>query len=226
MTWVSPLDPRNAFYGGRTGLAKCYHKAEDNEQILCEDFTSLYPTINKYGTYPTCHLTIIVNPESNSIHNYFGLAKVDLIAPEKLLHPVLPVKLNGKLMFPLCTKCVEDQLDRPWFERTNMCAHTDKERTMKGTWCTPELQKAVEKGYRILKIHEVWHFPEDQQKEGLFTPYVNAWLKYKTEASGWPSHCDTEQEKYEYASDFRVREGIKLDNVAKNPGRNSCRNLC
>ena len=62
MTWVSPLDPRDAFYGGRTGLAKCYHKGEDNEQILYEDFTSLYPTINKYGTYPTGHPTIIVNP--------------------------------------------------------------------------------------------------------------------------------------------------------------------
>ena len=28
-----------------------------------------------------------------------------------------------------------------------------------------ELEKAVEKGYRILKIHEVWHFP--QRKTGL-----------------------------------------------------------
>ena len=73
-------------------------------------------------------------------------------------------------MFPLCKKCVEDRLDRSWFERTNMCAHTDKERTMTSTWCTPELQKTVEKGYHILKIHEVWHFPEGQQKEGLLTP--------------------------------------------------------
>ena len=108
MTWVSPLDPRDAFYGGRTGtgLIKCYHKAEDNEQILYEGFTSLYLTINKYGTHPISHPTIIVNPESNNIRNYFGLAKVDVIAPEKLLHPILPVKPNGKLMFPLCTKCV------------------------------------------------------------------------------------------------------------------------
>ena len=76
----------------------------------------------------------------------------------------------------------------------------------------------MEKGYRILKIHEVWHFPEDQQKEGLFTPYVNTWLKYKTEASSWPSHCDTEGKKDEYVSNFQVRVGIKFDNVAKNPG--------
>ena len=96
---------------------------------------------------------------------------------------------------------------------------------MTGTWCTAELQKAVEKGYRVLKIHEVWHFPEDQQKEGLFTPYVNTLLKYKTEASDWPSHCDTEEKKDESVSDFQAREGIKLDNVAKTQDENSCRNL-
>ena len=66
---------------------------------------------------------------------------------------------------------------------------------MRGTWCTPELQKAVELVYRIIKIHEVWHFPEDQRKEGLFTPYVNTWLKHKTQASGWPDHRDTQEKK-------------------------------
>ena len=117
------------------------------------DFTSLYPTINKYGTYPVGHQQIIVNPESQNIQDYFGIALVDVLATEKLLHPVLPVKLNGKLMFPLCVKCVEEQLERQWYERTNLCQDSDKQRAMTGTWCTPELQKAVEKGYKILKIH-------------------------------------------------------------------------
>ena len=113
MTWVFPLDLRDVFYGRRTGMAKCYHKEEENEQILYKDFTSLYPTNNKYGTYPIGHPQIIVNPESQNIQDYFGIAKVDVLAPEKLLHSVLPVKLNGKLMFPICVKCVEDQLERP-----------------------------------------------------------------------------------------------------------------
>ena len=102
MTWIVPLDPRNALYGGRTGMAKCFHKAEEREQILWEDFTSLYPTINKYGTYPIGHPQILVNPIDQDIYSYFGIAEVDVIAPEKFLQPVLPVKLNGKLMFPLC----------------------------------------------------------------------------------------------------------------------------
>lgn len=32
MTWIEPLDSRNAFYGGRTGMAKCFHQAEDGEK--------------------------------------------------------------------------------------------------------------------------------------------------------------------------------------------------
>lgn len=36
MNWVSPLDPRDAFYGGRTDMAKSYHKAEESEQIIYE----------------------------------------------------------------------------------------------------------------------------------------------------------------------------------------------
>ena len=39
-----------------------------------------------------------------------------------------------------------------------MCTHTDNERMLRGTWATIEIQKAVELGYRVLKIHEVWHF--------------------------------------------------------------------
>ena len=71
MSWVSPLNPRDGFYGGRTGMAKCHYKAEDNEKILYEDFTSLYPTINKYGTYPIGHPHIIVNPVNQNIQDFF-----------------------------------------------------------------------------------------------------------------------------------------------------------
>ena len=110
-----------------------------------------------------------------------------MLAPEHLFHPVLPVKLASKCMFALCTACAKDQLEQPWHQRTNLCNHTDQQRQMTGTWCTEELKVAVEKGYRIIHIHEVWHWPEDQRKTGLFRPYVNKFLKAKQESSGYPS---------------------------------------
>ena len=95
-------------------MTKCYHAADVGEEIYYEDFTSLYPKVNKYGTYPVGHPTIVVNPENQNIYNYFGIALVDVLAPDRLFYPFLPVKINGKLMFPLCVKCVEEQQDRPW----------------------------------------------------------------------------------------------------------------
>ena len=80
-----------------------------------------------------------------------------------------------------------------------------------GTWCTPELQKAVEKGYKIQKIHKVWHWGENQRKTGLFAPYVNRWLKHKTEACGWPAHCLTVDQKAAYIRDYKEHEGIQLE---------------
>ena len=36
---------------------------------------------------------------------YFGIMKATFIPPHDLIHPVLPIRSNGKLKFPLCFKC-------------------------------------------------------------------------------------------------------------------------
>ena len=109
---------------------------------------------------------------------------MNILAPKFLLHPVLPYRAGGKLIFPLYAACVKEEQEKPWLERTNTCCHTDQERTLRGTWATIELQKAVELGYRILKIHEVFHFREEDGKVGLFADYVSTWLKIKQESAG------------------------------------------
>ena len=38
------LEPRDAFFGGRTNAVKMYRKAEEGEKIKYVDFTSLYPS--------------------------------------------------------------------------------------------------------------------------------------------------------------------------------------
>ena len=108
-----------------------------------------------------------------------------------------------------------------------MCCHTREQRMLKGTWCTPELQKAVEKGYQIVKIHEVWHFPEENRREGLFAGYVNTWLKLKQESAGWLAGIETEEQKADYVHDYKEHEGIQLDleQIAVNSGRKSIAKL-
>ena len=82
---VEALNPRDAFCGGRTNAVKLYHLADitSEEKINYYDFTSLYPFINKNARYPVGHPEIIFQPEDTNIQNYFGIAKVTILSPEK-----------------------------------------------------------------------------------------------------------------------------------------------
>ena len=222
---VEPLQPRHAFFGGRTNAVKLHHTVEPGEQIQYIDVTSLYPWVNKTQEYPVGHPEVLVNPEDQDIHHYFGVALVDILPPYKLYHPVLPFRHKGKLTFPLCRTCMEEEMPKPLLEKSHRCSHTPEQRTLRRTWCTPELIKAVEMGYRLLKIHEVWRFKKRQK--GLFAEYVNTWLKIKQESAGYPAWCNTPEDKARYVSQYRQKEGITLDPdmIQKNPGRKATAKL-
>lgn len=174
---LPPLEPLDSFFGGRTGATTLYAKTENGEDISYLDLTSLYPSINKYGVYSVGFPETHFNPADQNIFNYFGIAQVDILAPKRLFHPVLPVREGGKLTFPLCSACVREEMQKPLLGRSNMFGHSREERMLRGTWCTPEIQKAVEKGYEVIKIHEVFHFKPENRRNGLFDEYVNTWLK-------------------------------------------------
>ena len=86
-------------------------------------------------------------------------------------------------MFALCRTCAQE------CQQTSMCHHTDEKRIFTGTWVSLELNLALEMGYKVVKIHEGWHFPD--KKERLFRGYIDMFLKKKQEASGWPGWCQT-----------------------------------
>ena len=197
LAFIKPLNPRDAFCGGRTNAVKLYHHVTPSQKIHYIDVTSLYPWVNKTCVYPKGHPRFISQPGHTDISQYFGLIQCKVLPPRALYHPVLPYRHEGKLLFPLCATCVEEQMPkRPW-ERTLECIHTDEQRVLTGTWCTPELHKAVELGYEVQYVYEVWHF--DETCEGLFRDYVNTWLKIKQEASGWPSWVgDDETKRQQY----------------------------
>ena len=98
---------------------------------------------------------------------------------------------------------------------------------LRGMWCIPEIQKAIEVGYQLVKIHEVWHFPEEQQRSGLFQGYVDTWLKIKQESGEWPRWCTDDDTKQQYLTRYKEHEGIELNREAiqKNPGRKATTKL-
>ena len=78
--------------------------------------------------------------------------------------------------------------------------------------------KAIEKGYVVLNLHEVWHWEETTDE--LFKEYVDTFLKIKQEASGYPTWCVTDEQKQRYVDDYYEHEGIRLDpdKIEYNPG--------
>lgn len=223
---TSRLEPRDAFYGGRTNAIQLYRKADPREEIRYVDYTSLYPWVNKNSVYPVGHPTIITQPEGIDISNYFGLVKCSIVPPTKLYYPVLPFRYEGKLTFPLCRTCVEEQLSIPLLERSCCCPHDENERSLTGTWCTPELEEAVRQGYVIQKIYEVWNF--EKRSTQLFEKYVNTFLKLKQEASNWPSNVGEDPlKRQQYLQNYKEREKVELEekNIEKNPGKRSLAKL-
>ena len=218
LQFIEPLNPRDAFCGGRTNAVKLYHHVTPSQKIHYVDVTSLYPWVNKTCVYPKGHPTIISTPGHTDIRQYFGLIQCQILPPRELYHPVLPYRHDDKLLFPLCAACVEQEMPKRPLQRTSECVHTDRQRVLTGTWCTPELEKAVELGYQVQYIYEVWHF--DDTCQGLFRDYVNTWLKIKQEASGWPKDDMSEQAKQDYIQKYFEHEGIQLeyDKIEKNPG--------
>ena len=249
-----PLQPRDAFYGGRVDCCKTYYKVEEGadghykETIDYNDFTSLYPYINKYGIYPVGHHKKLgpeywLGKKEYDIQNIEGLIKCTVLPPKRLYHPVLPYRYGGKLTFPLCRKCLEvaHELSEKHWESDSLyfkeyhskfsgdgyvCNHKDNKRTLTGTWVSCELKKAIQMGYIITCIFEVWHYSHTSQYDsktfegGLFKNYVNTFLRLKQEKSGWPSWVKTGSDKEKYLASYYEKEGITLrpDEIEVNPG--------
>ena len=211
------INPRDAFYGGRTNAIKLSHEIEENEKIHYYDFTSLYPFICKYGEFPIGHPQIIRDFKDNCVDSYNGLIYCVVLPPRNLYIPILPIRLNGKLYFPLCYSCASDN--------SYYCNHSEDDRALIGCWVDLELKTALNYGYKILRIFEVWHFKNiaklTSENHGIFDELINVCIQGKIESSGWPKLDMNDQEKADYVNNYFEKEGIILDEsrIEDNPGK-------
>jgi hypothetical protein len=202
---IEPINVRDCLAGGRTNANILHYKCKPDETIKYYDIRSLYPSVQKTKKFPVKHPKILTE-NFDTVDKYFGIIKCTILPPRNLLFPVLPVKINNKLVFTLCNHCAKTA-------NTGICFHTENERALTHTWCTPELHKALSLGYKVLKIYEVYHYEETSQYDsetktgGIFTDYINYALKTKEEASGYPPHVKTDQDKDKYIQEFYNQEG-------------------
>ena len=116
---------------------------KEDESMKYYDFVSLYPTVNKFDRMPVGHPRVLTNSEYEH-GRFFGLVKAKVLPPRRLYHPVLPMRSGEKLIFPLCRTCTETK-EQGW------CRHNNRQRCITGTWCTPELDLAIEMGYTVVE---------------------------------------------------------------------------
>lgn len=164
-------------------------------------------------------------PPNRSFHKHhyltvFGVVKLTILPPQNLLHPVLPYRcLSGKLVFPLCAYCAEVN------EQEKECCCVPEKRSWVGTFCSGEIEVALDAGYQILKVHEILHW--EQNSKNIFSDYVNTFLRIKQEASDYPSNVSTEQDIQRYIENYRDHEGILLNqqNIKKSSALRSLAKL-
>ena len=212
---VEPLNPRDAFFGGRTNVTKLTYDFKPGEKGRYVDFVSLYPTVNFCKTYPVGHPTKIYNPKQYD-PKWCGFVQCKIEAPRGLYHPVLPVRLkcgqSEKLLFPLCRTCAVTR-------QQTKCEHSPDERTLTGTWCTNEIALALTKGYRIIGIYEVWHFT--RTSDALFKGYVRDFMKLKMESS-----APLDEDINVFKQRVKGHLGIELGTIQKNEGMRAVAKLC
>ena len=191
---ITPLNPREAFFGGRTNAIKLYHKVEENEEIHYKDMISLYPCANLECDYPTGHPQFIDQPETTDITRYYGLVKCKILPPYELYHPVLPYRSESKLSFPLCRTCIKQQ--PAISKRSEKCPHSIEERCLTGTWTTIELNEDTVKQWINQPwyhhcIIEKYHMTERKNKLPISknNPFKRLWTKWvkKGENIRYPS---------------------------------------
>lgn len=110
------------YFGGRTEV----FKRGTFKNLYYYDINSLYPRAMQEELPLPQSVKKIDIPTSENINNYEGVSEITIICPSNLDKPVLPVRYEGKLLFP-----------------------TGK---IKGVYNHNEIRKALELGYKIISI--------------------------------------------------------------------------
>ncbi|EFP01558.1 CRE-TAF-3 protein [Caenorhabditis remanei] len=220
------LLPREALYGGRTQAFRSITKAFEDTILNYFDYVSMYPYLNAGGTsYPRGNPKVVTDtdklPKPGGLLKLRGLVYCDVLPIQDAAIGYLPQRICKKLMFTLCRTCAESQ------NISGTCTHTlVSQRYLTGVWTTEELNNAISKGYKVLKYHEIWYWPDEAWvKGGFFADYIKPLLKLKHESSGWPKENMSDAEKEAYIGRIFEKDGVLLD-ASKIKKNTALRSLC
>nr|CAD2207472.1 unnamed protein product [Meloidogyne enterolobii] len=211
-----PINIRDCYFGGRTGPLQMYFDAEkEQHKIAYLDFNSLYPSTIATTSFPVGHPKVhVVPPAEQKVYwtrseqiPFKGILKVFLLPPPQLDVPVIPVKFDERLLFPLCRKC---SLAYP--NGANIkdyrCPHNDEERGWVSTVTSIELEEALNVGYKVTRFYRALHY--EKWDENLFKNYVAEFMAMKIHASGFPEGIEGKVNEDLFINECKEKFGIEL----------------
>lgn len=194
---IDLMKPLDCFYGGRTEVFKLYCNSEKfpDDEIHYYDVTSLYPSVYAHFVLPVGNPAFIIGYDAdisrlNAAHpdRYFGYVRIKIRPPNTDRIGLLPQrdKQTQRLTFPV--------------------------HPMEGCWFTEEVYLAVENGYVIEQLYEVYHWAGVQRSDQYLRGYVGFFLQMKQESEGWKklgASCDdpTPEEQERIADQLYVLNG-------------------
>lgn len=141
---------RNGYYGGRTEV---FVRCPEERDVWNYDINSMY-SVSMLFDFPDPGTlkyqdNIDLNQTLNIIDKYEGMITCQIECPDINI-PLLSVKHNGKLIFP-----------------------TGK---FMGSWCFPEIRKALQLGYKLLGINKIIY---GERMKSPFIGFVDYFIKMK-----------------------------------------------
>ena len=216
---------------GRTGPLKLFAQADDEYRLGYKDFNSLYPDRTFHTEYPIGHPEPVevhnepVNWTSSAHNPYKGIIKCLVVPPTDLRIPVLPMKLPGKLAFPLCRTCANNYSKKGLKAAEYKCAHNDDQRGWVASLTHLELNAALDRGYKVVHLYRTISWKKWSNE--IFRSFVRQFIRLKVHASGWPPHIKTDEEKAKFIEEYAAH-GFEIDpdQMIPNPGLRYLAKIC
>lgn len=203
------MNPEDCFYGGRTEVFQMYANAKKlKKEIHYYDVTSLYPSVYAHYPLPVGNPNHLVgtNIDMRRFHptasdRYYGFARVKVVPRKSDMIGLLPQRdaSSGRLFFPVYP--------------------------MEGCWGTEELYLAMQNGYVVEQVYELYEWDDRNRSSCHFAAYVNYFFQLKQEAEGWKklgasSDSPSEEEQNQLVESLYIQNGylakIRPHKVRKN----------
>ena len=212
------LVPQSGCFGGKLDVYVHKWEKHNSSQVMkWKDYCSFYPSLLRSMAMPTGKYDITLEADNineliqrdgeryvfnDSNLECFGIALVDILAPENCDQPILPWRnKNNVVQNCLCATCSNEQSTKP-------CRHQPKARQLHGVWTLHEIAWAVQnQQYEVKRFYETWTYREHSKIfSAFFDAYASIALRYKipSKEEERSSFCDQVNEEMEFNEDLKI----------------------